>query len=344
MSDKTEEPTPRRLKKAREQGDGPLSNAFVAAVAFVPPLVLVPAVIAATASRAEELVRSAARNPDAALAARELAFDVLVLSLPIVAAAALGAAAATLVQTRGQVSAARLAVRFERLDPSDGLKNLFRLERVFAVVRALALSAVVVLLAWLLFRDHAADLARSAGNELAIGPVVLAIGRKLAWAAALVALAFGAVDVLVTLRAFRQRNKMSKDEVRREYREAEGDPEVKAQRRRAHQEALTGSILNAVKDATVVVVNPTHLANALRYDENEDAAPRIIAQGKGELARRIVEAARAYGVPCVVDVPVARALAELETGDEIPEALYEAVAEILRELAEPSGDAEPGGA
>ena len=344
MSDKTEEPTPRRLKKAREQGDGPLSNAFVAAVAFVPPLVLVPAVIAATASRAEELVRSAARNPDAALAARELAFDVLVLSLPIVAAAALGAAAATLVQTRGQVSAARLAVRFERLDPSEGLKNLFRLERVFAVVRALALSALVVLLAWLFFRDHAADLARSTGNELAIGPVVLAIGRKLAWAAALVALAFGAVDVLVTLRAFRQRNKMSKDEVRREYREAEGDPEVKAQRRRAHQEALTGSILNAVKDATVVVVNPTHLANALRYDENEDAAPRIVAQGKGELARRIVEAARAYGVPCVVDVPVARALAELETGDEIPEALYEAVAEILRELAEPSGDAEPGGA
>jgi flagellar biosynthesis protein FlhB len=95
-----------------------------------------------------------------------------------------------------------------------------------------------------------------------------------------------------------------------------------------------------VKDATVVVVNPTHLASALRYREDEDEAPRVVAQGKGELARRIVEAARAYGVPCVRDVPVAHALAELETGDEIPEVLYEAVAEILRELAEPQGDAE----
>jgi FlhB-like protein len=87
-----------------------------------------------------------------------------------------------------------------------------------------------------------------------------------------------------------------------------------------------------MREATVVVINPTHLANALRYVEGEDAAPRVVAAGEGELARRIVEAARAYGIPCIQDVPVARALAELEVGDEIPEALYEAVAEILREV------------
>jgi flagellar biosynthesis protein FlhB len=93
-------------------------------------------------------------------------------------------------------------------------------------------------------------------------------------------------------------------------------------------------VLNAVKEATVVVVNPTHLANALRYVDGEDAAPKVVAIGQGELARRIVEAAHAYGIPCVQDVPVARALAELEVGDEIPEALYEAVAEILRTVME----------
>jgi flagellar biosynthesis protein FlhB len=137
---------------------------------------------------------------------------------------------------------------------------------------------------------------------------------------------------------------MSKDDVRREFREAEGNPEVRAQRRRAHQEALVGSLLNAVKDATVVVVNPTHLATALHYvAEDAESAPRVVAQGQGELARAIIEAARAYGVPCVRDVPVARALAELEVGDEIPEALYEAVAEILRELArtEETGSRQP---
>ena len=125
---------------------------------------------------------------------------------------------------------------------------------------------------------------------------------------------------------------MTRDEVRRESRESEGDPEVKAARRRAHQEMLTSAAIHAVKDASVVIVNPTHLAVALRYRNEEDAAPNILAQRQGDLARRIVEAAHAYGVPVVRDVPIARALSELEVGDEIPEALYEAVAEILREV------------
>jgi flagellar biosynthesis protein FlhB len=339
MSDKTEQPTPRRLRKAREQGDSPVSSAFVSSVGFLLPLALVPAVAEATAARSSELVRSLGRELDVFAAARALAVDVTLLSIPIVAAAALGSAAAGLVQTQGRVSAARLALRLDRLDPAEGFRSLFRLERVLAVARALVLALVVAVFAWLVFREHTADLAASVGNERAVVPVVLAIGRKLAWAAALAALALGALDVVVTLRAWRERHKMSKDEVRREYREAEGDPQLKAQRRRAHQEALTGSILHAVKDATVVIVNPTHLANALRYREDEDEAPRVVAQGRGELARLIVEAARAYGVPCVVDVPVARALSELEVGDEIPEVLYEAVAEILRELTEPSDQA-----
>jgi flagellar biosynthesis protein FlhB len=87
-----------------------------------------------------------------------------------------------------------------------------------------------------------------------------------------------------------------------------------------------------VKNATVVVINPTHIACALRYDEEEgDDAPLVVAVGEGDLARQIVEAARAYGVPVLRDVPLARALVELVPGDRIPEELYEAVAEILRE-------------
>jgi type III secretion protein U len=128
---------------------------------------------------------------------------------------------------------------------------------------------------------------------------------------------------------------MSKDEVKREYKESEGDPQIKQARERAHHEMLASAAVGNVRNATVVIVNPTHLATALRYDEQEgDQAPVVVASGEGDLAARIVAAARDFGVPVVRDVPLARALAELSIGDAIPEALYEAVAEILRDAWE----------
>jgi flagellar biosynthesis protein FlhB len=328
---KTEDPTPRRLRKAREQGDSPASQALGQTAGLAAAVLLVPGALAATAAEAAGLVRNAlAGQPP--LDAPALSLSVIRLSTPLLLAVAAVGAGVTLVQTGGVMSGAKLAPSLSRLDPAEGVRNLFRLERGFGLVRALAGAVAVAALAVVTLRDHAADLANTAGNEAGIVPVVITLGRSIGWSAVLVGLAVAAVDLAVSRHAFLTRHRMTKDEVRREHREAEGDPELKAKRRRAHQEALTGSILNAVKDATVVVVNPTHLANALRYVDGEDAAPRVVAAGQGELARRIVDAARAYGIPCIQDLPVARALAELEIGDEIPETLYEAVAEILREV------------
>jgi flagellar biosynthesis protein FlhB len=328
---KTEEPSPRRLRKAREQGDSPASQALGQTAGLVVAVLLVPGALTATAARAAELVRGAIAG-QSPLDAPAFALEVVALSAPLLLAVAAASALTTLVQTGGVVSGHRLAASLARLDPAAGLRNLFRLDRGFGLVRALAGAIAVTALAVVTLRDHAGDLANAAGNDAAIAPLVLALGKSIGWRAVLVGLAVAAIDIAVSRRAFLLRHRMTKDEVRREHREAEGDPEIKAKRRRAHQEALTGSILNAVRDATVVVVNPTHLANALRYVDGEDAAPRVVASGQGELARRIVDAARAYGIPCIQDVPVARALAELEVGDEIPESLYEAVAEILREV------------
>lgn len=341
---KTEEPSPRRLRKAREQGDSPAAHTVGPTAGLVLAVLLVPGALSATAARAAELLRSALSG-GGALDAATFALEVVALSAPLLVAVAFAGAAATLVQTGGVISGARLAPSLARLDPVEGFRNFFRLERGFGLVRSLAGALAVSVLAVMTLEDHAADVANAAGNGAAIAPLVLALGKSIGWSAVLVGLVVAAVDVAVSRRAFLVRHRMTKDEVRREHREAEGDPELKARRRRAHQEALTGSILNAVKEATVVVVNPTHLANALRYVDGEDAAPRVVASGQGELARRIVEAARAYGIPCIQDVPVARALAELEVGDEIPEALYEAVAEILREVLEmqdPSGQDHSG--
>lgn len=330
MSDKTEEPTPRRLKKARAQGDSAVSAALGQALGFVTTLLLLPALFAALAASAGSALRDAIASGSSDLAAAAYAW--LWLGAPVLGASALLSATLGFVQTGGAFTASRFAPDFARLDPLQGLKGLFSAERLFSLVRSLAASLVVGYLAWSVLTDHLADVAATVGRSEAVGATAWQLGRRLLWGAAVVGLVLGAADYFFVRRAWLQRHRMTQDEVKREHREAEGDPEVKAARRRAHQEALAGSMIAAVKDATVLIVNPTHLATALRYLESEDEAPTVIAHGEGDLARRLIEAAHAYNVPVVRDVPVAHALRELELGEQIPEALYEAVAEVLREL------------
>lgn len=332
MSDKTEEPTPRKLRKAREEGDSPISAALVQALAFVAALALAPAAVGAAGARAATLLRAALEQVPEPVSATRMALDVVTLSAPLLLAAAIAAAAAGFVQTGGIVATAKLAPDLARANPVTGLANLFTKQRLIGLVRALVAAVVVGWLAVRLLLDGAPDLARSVGNLPGATALAGDLVVRLGWIAALVGLALGAVDLLVSHHAWIVRHRMTKDEIRREFKESEGDPELKAARKRQHQELLAGSMIAAVKDATVLIVNPTHFATALHYVEEEDEAPRVVAQGQGELARRMIDAARAYGVPVVRDLPVARALAELEIGDEIPEALYEAVAEILREL------------
>jgi flagellar biosynthesis protein FlhB len=330
---KTEEPTRRRLRRARDEGDAPISHALTQAFGLLVAVLLLPAGLAACAERAATLLRSALAGTPTAAPERTLALEVVMLSAPLLCAVAGTVVLVGLWQTQAAVSAARVTPRFERLDPVAGAMALFRPERLFSVARALVTAGATAALAYWLLRRHAPDVVAATGSADIVAPLTLELGRSLGLGVALIGVVLGVVDLVIVERSWRRRHRMSKDEVRREFREAEGDPEVKAKRRRAHQEALAGSIINAVREATVVIVNPTHLASALRYVAAEDEAPRIVAQGEGELARHIVEAARAYGIPCIRDVPVARALCELELGDEIPEALYEAVAEILREVS-----------
>jgi flagellar biosynthesis protein FlhB len=330
---KTEEPTPRRLRRARELGDSPVSHSLGQALGLLVAVLLVPGALVACAAHAGALLRAALAGTPAVMPERTLGLEVVSLTAPLLLAVAGTAVAVSLVQTQGVVSAARLSPDFSRLDPIAGAANLLRLDRLFSLLKSFVATLLALAGTYWLCTRHAADLAELTGNSAAVAPVALVLGRTLGIVMALGGIALGLVDLLIVGRLWRRRHRMTRDEVRREYREAEGDPELRARRRRAHQEALAGSIVNAVRGATVVVVNPTHLASALRYLEATDEAPRVVAQGEGELARYIVEAARAYGIPCIRDVPVARALRELEIGDEIPEALYEAVAEILREIA-----------
>lgn len=332
MSDKTEPATPRRLAKARAEGDSPVSAALSQSVGFLAALSVLGGAGSLAAARSAELLSAALLHPAQPASAGTLVKVVLSVTLPILLVAAAASSAASFAQTGGALSVKKLAPSLDRLDPFTGIKNLFSWQRVVSIARALLAASLVTWFALHELRAEAAAFAAAVGHTPAVPGLASALAMKVAWFAGSVGLALGVLDLLLTRRAWHQRHRMSKDEVKREHRESEGDPSIKAARRRAHQEALTGATLGALKTASVVIVNPTHLATALKYSETDDQAPSVVAQGQGEMAKLIVDAARAYGVPIVRDVPVARALNDLEIGDEIPEALYEAVAEILREI------------
>jgi flagellar biosynthesis protein FlhB len=338
VSDKTEAPTPRRLRKAREEGDSGVSVYGAQAIAFLVAVALAPTAALALASQASVDLRIAMRSAGSLRGAPQfdpaaLGATVAALTLPILVASAITAAVAQALQTGGIVSTKRLEPRLDRLNPVAGMKGLFSTTRLFAVLRSLFAALVVAWLAWESLRSHIVDLARTAGDTRWIGAVLREAAGGLGWRAAWVGLVLGALDVLVARRAWMRRLRMSKEEVRREYREAEGDPQLKAARERAFRELVAQADVGNVRTASVVVVNPAHLACALRYDDRAgDEAPVVVATGEGGLAARIVEEARVHGIPVVRDVPLARALVELAPGQVIPEALYEVVAEILREV------------
>jgi len=334
VSDKTEDPTPRRIAKAREKGDIAVSGAASQAIGFLVAVLVVPATVAATAAHATALLRDALRPGEPRWSAESLAAHVALLVTPLLIAVAAGSAFTSVVQTGALFAPRRMAPDLAKLDPVTGLRSLVSGQRLWNVARAFLAAVGVGYLAFRALSRHAGDLGYAVGRTSSTPALASHAAIRIARDAAIIGLSFGLLDLVIVRRAFHSKLKMTKAEVKREHRETEGDPQLKAARSRAHREMLTAATVNAVRDATVVIVNPEHLATALRYVDGEDEAPKVVATGDGELARRIQDAARAYGIPVIRDVPVARALRELEVGDTIPEALYEAVAEILREVWE----------
>jgi flagellar biosynthetic protein FlhB len=173
------------------------------------------------------------------------------------------------------------------------------------------------------------------------------LGARLGGRLALAAVAIGVLDYLWQRHRHRQSLRMTREEVKRERKEVEGDPLHKAERQRLHREALEQRRVGDVREADFVVVNPDHVAVAVRYDRGGPSAPVVVAKGERLLAERIKEIAREAGVPIFRDVALARSLRDVEEGAPIPETLYDAVAEILRlvyraEAPRPGAGAEPG--
>lgn len=339
---RTEEPTPRRLREARRKGQVARSRDLTAAVS----LWLVLAALALAVAPAVPLLLQATRH---ALAAAGAAHDTagetgvvswaglaLHLAAPVLLAAALAALAAGIVQVGGLFALQAVRPKLERLDPAAGARRVLGTRGWFEALKSVAKFAAVVAASALASWSSLADVVRAARTgDIALAGTLAGALLHLGLVAAGLLLLLGALDLLLQRRRLRKELRMTREEVKREHKEEEGDPAVKAERMRLHRELLAHRMVMDVPRATCIIVNPTHLAVALRYDgDDEDAAPIVLAKGEGDLARRIVAAARAAGVPVLRNAPVARSLLACELGAAIPERLYEAVAEVLRIVLE----------
>ena len=333
--DRTEQPTPRRLREARRRGEVARSADLGAAAALAGGLaglaVLGRGIAEALARSLRAALSGAAAGGDPAALLRDAAALVLRLALAP-AGCALGAALlAGALQTGWCFSPGALQPRLERLDPLRGLRRLVSAGAAARAALGVAKAGVLlaVLATWAPAAAGAiASLPRASAPGALSAALPIVAGLALRLAASLAVL--GVVDLALERRRLARSLRMTRDEVRRELREDEGDPSHRAERRRAHRALLEAG---PVARATVVVVNPTHVAVALRHDRGGDGAPRVVAKGAGLAAWRIRAAARRAGVPVVRDVPLARALHRLaDVGDEIPEELYDAAAALLVHL------------
>lgn len=298
-------------------------------------LVLAKPVATFTAGFASKMLHTALANPQGKLLGvppKLVVLTAAAIATPLLIAVCAAVVLVGMIQTRGVIALKRIMPNLQRFSLHSMRQSLVSSARLFAMFRAAVTAVMVGGFAVYRIKQYATDLANCAGQLRAVSVVVGEVTWLIARDVVLVLFTLAAVDLVVSRHAWFKRLKMTRAEVKRDHQEADGNAQLKSARKQAHLDLLNSARVRAVRDATVLVVNPVHLANALRYQYGRDDSPVLIAHGKGELARQMVRAARAYGVPIAQDIPVAQALSELTEGDPIPAGLYEAVAEILRDL------------
>lgn len=337
-SNRTEQATAQRIRKAREEGRFVTSREFVASLQLLVFSALATWLASFWWTIAQEGLRAGLRGGFLRADLSEvppgtLYASLLRLPIPLLAAGGALFSAGLLAQlaiTGFGLAPSRLSPDLNRLNPVQKLSGLWTQNRRSAAeaVVLLALVAAVIWAEWR--RVFVEELTLS---RMPVRSAVLMQGKILSgllWKAALLLFAWGALDLWRARRRYFNELKMTKQEIREEHKQNEGNPEVKMRIRRLRRELLRRRMMAQVAHATAVVTNPTHYAVALKYEFGAMSAPRVVAKGKNFLALRIRQKAAENRVPVIENPPLARSLYQnVQVGSEIPAHLYRAVAEVL---------------
>lgn len=346
--EKTEQPSHKRLREAREKGDVAHSKDFTQTL-------LILALFGYMLGNASGIIESLGRlmlipselagmpfetalktGLDAAL--REAVGLVLPFVLIVLGIGMFG----EFLQVGIVLAFKKLIPSGKKLNPMSNLKNIFSKRNLVEFLKsALKITFLSVLVA-IVVRDALPELmsvphSGLAGLETGVGGMLRTLVVNVAVAYVIISLA----DFAWQRMQHRKQLMMSKEEVKQEYKEMEGDPHIKSKRKHLHQEMVMQGAVNSARKASVVVTNPTHLAIALYYDPDETPLPVVLAKGEGALAEEMMRAAREAGVPVMQNIPLARALmADAQPDQYIPSELIEPVAEVLRLVRKLAGESQ----
>ncbi|MCP1572072.1 flagellar biosynthetic protein FlhB [Herbaspirillum rubrisubalbicans] len=337
--ERTEPATGKRIERAREQGDVPRSRELATTLMLLvggscvwlfsgPVVTSLDRILVATMS----FERAAAFDPVVMfnmLSAHLI--DVAVALIPLAFLMTLAAMAAPLMLGGWLFNVQSLAPKFGKLNPISGFANMFSINSLVELGKAVLKTVLVGTVAWVAIRgqlDAVVGLGVESLKTAGAHSAYLLWVSFITIVSALVLIA--ALDVPYQIWNYGRKLRMTREEVKQEHKEAEGDPHIKGKIRAMQRAMARRRMMAEVPTADVVVTNPTHYAVALKYTEGKMGAPKVVAKGADDIAAKIRELAREHKVPLLEAPPLARALhTHTEIGDEIPEALYTAVAEVL---------------
>ncbi|MDR1577233.1 MAG: flagellar biosynthesis protein FlhB [Deltaproteobacteria bacterium] len=340
--EKTEEASGHKLSQARQKGQVPKSQEITAAVVLLAAGFFLLVMAPVGWDRVVGVYRhiytlassstSSGRELDFFLIGRLIVKESLILVLPLAVTVLVASVAINVYQLGGfMMVASSLVPKLDKLNFIAGIGRMFKLRTLVDCVKSVFKMTIIFLMGYLVIRDHLEDFVLMVDmSAIAIGYLVMSIAVELFFKTCLLLLILAAMDYGYQRWQFMQDMKMTKQEVKDEYKQIEGDPIVKNRIRQAQREASKKRQLNQVPNSDVVITNPTHYAVALLYDQTQAPAPVVVAKGQDFMALRIKDIAKEAKVPIVENRPLAQALyRSVEVGQVIPAEFYKAVAEVL---------------
>lgn len=337
--EKTEEATPKRLREARKKGQVPKSRDVSTIMVLIAVFFFLAIAVGWMGMQLQEFMtlsfESVGNSPnfqgsDFWALGKSGLMTLAKIILPFGLIAVVVAIFSGFIQFGAIFALDPLKPQLKKLNLIEGMKNMFKAQTFIELLKNIAKILVVFYLAYSTIKGELASVLLTA--KLPVAEAASVAGGLIFSFVVKVLVAFliiSVIDFIVQKKQFMKQMRMTKDEVKREYKQDEGDPMIKSQRKQIHREMVFGDVKQQVAKSDAVVTNPTHVAVAICYDKEEMVAPEVMIKGQRAFAEVIKKAAEEFNVPIIRNVGLAWTLFEVEEGEEIPETLYETVAEIL---------------